>query len=861
MQLKDYQNRALTSLDGWLGKLDETRRASHDKAETLAAVGYSLSAEDANFPKHAWDELRRSDMLPGDQTRLSYVSRTTGSGEPIPHVCLKVPTGGGKTLLGAASVGRILMHAGNQTGLLLWIVPTKAIYDQTKATLWHKQHPYRQWLERACGGRVKVMEKDDRLTRYDVENYLCVMLLRLQATNRRKSKDFLRMFRNSGRYPGFFPEDDQHPLAQGEFREKHPHLEREDDRGGYPGPVKQSLANVFKLSRPIVILDEAHKAYGKRYATSAEFAGAINRMDPSIVVELSATPNHQISNVLVDIQGTDLQAEEMIKLPIQVETRGESVGWHETLQLAHQKLEDLGREAEALEYENGRYIRPIAVVRVERTGRNQRNGINIHAEDVRDQLISIGVSPATIRVKSSETDELGREDLVSEKLRSPVRWIITKDALKEGWDCPFAYILVLLDNTRAKTAITQMVGRVLRMPQVRLTGREALDRCYVICHNAEVRSTVNHVRSGLENEGMGDLSGFVRASETEVDMREISITRRQRFRGTQIFLPKVLHSDSAGGWRDLDYDRDILAEIDWGSLAIEDVQGINVSVSAGGSALVDVYGGESEVRDFDVVWGPEIDITYFARGMGFVIPNPWLATRLAQDAIDALVDNGVEMTKINASRARYSEQFRSILSSQIEERARNVFIGKFDGGDLRFDLEADSGNYEVDESYKRVVASREGPLTQHAQPVQRSLFEPMLESDFNALEERFAFYLDGRSAISWWHRVAANQRRGYFLRGWRRDRIFPDFVAMATDKGVSAPYYDQLLLFETKGAHLEHFQDTEYKQSVMTFLEKAYNGELTPKGSMTLNDGVPKGVFRLVFERGFEKALEGTLAG
>ena len=71
-----------------------------------------------------------------------------------------------------------------------------------------------------------------------------------------------------------------------------------------------------------MILDEAHKAYGRRYATSAEFAGAINRMDPSIVVELSATPNHQISNVLVDIQGTDLQSEEMIKLPIQVETRG-----------------------------------------------------------------------------------------------------------------------------------------------------------------------------------------------------------------------------------------------------------------------------------------------------------------------------------------------------------------------------------------------------------------------------------------------------------------------------------------------------------------------------------------------------------
>ena len=70
------------------------------------------------------------------------------------------------------------------------------------------------------------------------------------------------------------------------------------------GLVKQSLFNVFKMLRPVVVLDEAHKAYGasKREA-NVEFARSISRLDPRMVIELSATPNHGISNLLVDIDG------------------------------------------------------------------------------------------------------------------------------------------------------------------------------------------------------------------------------------------------------------------------------------------------------------------------------------------------------------------------------------------------------------------------------------------------------------------------------------------------------------------------------------------------------------------------------
>ena len=89
-----------------------------------------------------------------------------------------------------------------------------------------------------------------------------------------------------------------------------------DSEGGH---VKQSLFNVFKILRPTVVLDEAHKAYGaSRREANEEFARSINRLDPRMVIELSATPNRgtsNLSNLLVDIGGPDLKKEEMIKLP------------------------------------------------------------------------------------------------------------------------------------------------------------------------------------------------------------------------------------------------------------------------------------------------------------------------------------------------------------------------------------------------------------------------------------------------------------------------------------------------------------------------------------------------------------------
>ena len=328
MELKDYQANALDAFTRWWDALASAQAQSDTAIAALQNVpGYTVPGNIRNYPKAAWEQLKKAGGLPASVG--AYVDRTDEAGRPIPHVCFKVPTGGGKTLLAAATLERL--H--RQTGLVLWIMPTNAIYEQTKRDLKNKEHPYRQLLEIASGERVKLMEKDDPFNRADAASYLCVMLLSLSAAKRHRKREFLRMFRDSGRYPTFFPVSDD-PLGDGKLLRDCPDLDRTSENGA----VKHSLFNVFKMLRPVVVLDEAHKAYGARKPeANKEFARDISRLDPSMVIELSATPNKGISNLLVDISGPELKNAQMIKAPVQVTAYPTTV-WKVTLNEAADRL-------------------------------------------------------------------------------------------------------------------------------------------------------------------------------------------------------------------------------------------------------------------------------------------------------------------------------------------------------------------------------------------------------------------------------------------------------------------------------------------------------------------------------------------
>ena len=366
----------------------------------------------------------------------------------------------------------------------------------------------------------------------------------------RQTKETLRMFRDSGQFTSFFPIEDD-TTANEALLTQIRNLDCNDlsdygwQEGIAPGSVsvKQSLGNVLRLVRPVIIVDEGHKAYSD---TARDTLCGFN---PKFILELSATPNangKHHSNVLVNVSGQALKDEQMIKLPINLINEDKSE-WKRTLLLAHSKLSELDRDAQQVQNETGRYIRPIMLIRVERTGKDQRDSAFVHAEDAREYLMDkLGVNENEIRLKTSDKDELGDDDLLSDMC--PVKYIITKDALREGWDCPFAYVLTVLSKMTARTAITQMIGRVLRQPHARLTQKPSLDECYVYTFDQDVMNAVSGVKEGLEEEGMGDVANQVKASEANLPATVVNKEKlflRERFRSLpKVFLPRILHRDN-----------------------------------------------------------------------------------------------------------------------------------------------------------------------------------------------------------------------------------------------------------------------------------------------------------------------------
>ena len=214
-------------------------------------------------------------------------------------------------------------------------------------------------------------------------------------------------------------------------------------------------------------------------------------------------------------------------------------------------------------------------MQVERTGKEQREPQFIHSEQVREYLIShMGVASEAVKVKSSATDDIEGIDLMSEDCA--VEWIITKSALQEGWDCPFAYVLVSLSNTRSKLAMTQLVGRVLRQPFVTKTPHPELNESYVYCLRETASAVVGEVRRALANEGYeGDMASVRDASGDSDDASTKVATMRLEFRNQyrrpfegRIMLPQfcVRTNDV---YESLDYYLHLLNYVDASSFAYD----------------------------------------------------------------------------------------------------------------------------------------------------------------------------------------------------------------------------------------------------------------------------------------------------
>lgn len=832
MELKDYQVRVLDSLDGYLDEL-VTQRA---KAEKIIAANRleedpELLRPVPDYPAKTWAFLKDSHKLPPVRAEKPYSPRKDGAGRDVPSVCFKIPTAGGKTLLAAEAISHFFgKYLKSNTGLVLWIAPNEAIYTQTRKALTNRQHPYRQLLDRAAAGRVKILEKESRLDSRDIESNLCIILLMLQSANR-ETQETLRLFRDRGNVHGFFPREDDF-MAHAELLNEIPNLDVYGDPEIMGAIIKDSLGNVLRRVRPMVIVDEGQKAY------SMLAMKTLYGFNPCFVLELSATPkdrpkDHIFSNWLVDVRGTDLDKEGMVKLPINVEVKAGD-DWRNCVRESLDKLNTLQMAAERLQGETARYIRPIMLIQVERTGAEQKDSGFIHSEDVRDYLLQVGLKSEEIAVKTSEKNELNSPENID--LMSPscqVRAIITKQALQEGWDCPFAYILCSLSASRGEGAMTQLVGRILRQPDTVKTNTPVLDECYVYCLHGQTGEVIAAIKNGLETEGLADLAMQIRETTSEASAHSSvkrKIHRREGFRKLEIFLPTVSWCESNSS-RPLDYEQDILLELDWSSLNIgpllehlsPNVQVIGTQVFRISVADEGAIQNEAPTPIVDAV---SFDTVYATRVISDIIPNPFVARECVGRLLTGLTKKGFDDNRIGALSGYILEELRKHLLEERDRLAESRFFVLVGDSKIQFQLKTDRKNWSAPITLETALPFDAPQLIRSTDgsTVEKSLFSPVYQADYNTEEKEFACYVDQQAALTWWHRNVA-QAGHYFLQGWKKQKVYPDFL-LAMSASDSRP---RLMVLETKGDHLEGNKDTEYKKKLMQTLTTMFQADVGTK--------------------------------
>ena len=836
MELKDYQVKVIDSLSIYLEQLKRQIEAKSEFYQFQIVQGREAALpEESDYCNLAWDETKKHIAV----CTSNYSSRRDGVGRKIPNICFKVPTGGGKTLLACHAILRINQdYFTRNNGFILWVVPSETIYSQTLKQLRNKEHPYRQILDRASGGKVKILEKADMFNHYDLEDYLCVMLLMLQSGNR-QTKDTLRLFRDSGKFMSFFPAVDDYTCNLNLLKTV-PNLER-TGLADQAKPnvitgisIKHSLGNVLRLMRPIVIIDEGHRA------TTTLALDTINSFNPRFILELSATPKPS-SNILANVGGIELKQEQMIKLPINIFSY-ENTDWKSVLNHAFEQHVSLAKSADRLQANEGKYIRPIMLIKAEA---KRKESDYDQVTEIKQYLINnLGIREAEIRIKLSQKDEIGNEDLLNSLC--PVRYIITKDALKEGWDCSFAYLLVILSNTKGETSLTQFIGRVLRQPYAQATSTPQLNRCYVYCINTDVNIAVAGIKKGLEEEGLHDLHDQVQSPEQLGQINEqVIIKRKARFKGLSIFLP-TLNVIINGQLRNFDYNRDILSEVDWSKYKFtrktEHSGDIRSTFRHGvadyrlGQQLELIY----QKHITQDAYSPDYSLAIMTGQLMENIPNPWQAARII---------NTVICTQISRlTTAHIVEEIKTDAKKWFMSESEKIFKEKVERNQIVIKLIASEYNRKFNWQMPEELMLTEG---KELIAFDKNLFEPQFRSWFNDFEYKVAGYINNTSAIKWWHRLATKGSE-YYIQGWQRDKLYPDFLlAFESNNRIT-----KLKFLETKGEHLKGNDKTEYIRKLFDFLTHHINKPLNNVGQFQLVNDNLEIDFNLIMQDQLETDLK-----
>ena len=726
----------------------------------------------------------------------------------LPYICLRVPTGGGKTVLACHSIHIVLEEFLRQErGLVLWLVPTNTIKDQTLTALRNRKHPYRQVLDATLEGKVTAMDLTEALSLQravlDGETVVIVSTLaalRVQDTEGRK------VYEASGSLMAHFDGLTGNVLGS---------LEK------YEGTDKvvPSLANVLKLRRPLIVVDEAHNA-----RTELSF-DTLERFNPSCIVEFTATPRvgNNGSNVLYQVSAAELKAESMVKLPIQVQLAGI---WTDAIAAAITMQAKLETDAAQEEVQTGRYLRPIVLLQ------GQPKHQELTVEVVKQRLLDSGVPPDHIAIETGTVQELGDRNLFAPDC--PVRYIITVDKLREGWDCSFAYILCSVREMGSGTAIEQILGRVLRMPEAERKQTDSLNTAYAFVTSQNFRGVAETLTGALVANGFTKYEAQREIEQGELDLgglfspQQVSGTRSPSERGEPFSVPQLaLLTDGElepidedtflrSGWTLSGYSA-ALSEQEFPSQVGTENYVLDVNAQGAASVQQSEAAFVTELQR-QLAWLAPQDISSAAELSVWLdrhIPHPDLtqmqASLFLYRLVDGLVtDRGLTLQQLSRERLR----LRDAAERKIKEHRKVATLHAsqqllFDAPPVELQVSAECVFTFRPDEYPA------NPLYQGAYKFQKH-FYPIL-GDMNGEEVECARVLDMLPNVKFWVRNLERRTSSSFWFQTSTDKFYPDFVAMLED--------GRILALEYKGEDRITNDDTKEKRKLGELWAARSNGQ------------------------------------
>lgn len=744
--LKAYQQRTLDELKEFL--IDTNKLVSGSRLEPEKALKLTFSLKNESEPYKSVTEIVNT-----------------------PYLCIKIPTGGGKTLVASHSLSIIFdnyLQDKNGKGLVLWFVPSDTIREQTLKNLQDRQHPYREVIDEKFGKSVKVLTLEEALSiqKSDLQNNLCIVVASLQAF-RRTDKQWLKVFQNNGALLSHF----ENLVEDADF------LDKDEDK-----EVVYSLGNVIKMNNPLVILDEGHNVQ-----TTLSF-DMLRSLNPSFILEYTATPRSE-SNVLIKVQASELKAEKMVKIPIYLSNVSQ---WQEAIRDGVEQRSKLETLANKEKRETKEYIRPIALLQAEQ---EKEDDEKTYVGKVKAFLLQeLKVPEDEIAIKTAKNNEIASINLLSSKCK--IRYIITVNALKEGWDCPFAYVLISVSNIGSKIAVEQTMGRVLRLPNAAEKKNLDLNYSFIYTSSESFSKASSAVINGLEANGYSRADLRENKGKVVVEKTEFG----QFIPDKDIRIPYIGIKSKKDA---LSFTRDLVGE----TFKIYEFYKpfeINFHDDQNQRVKIDI---DKENGLYRVTQGKLVILLY---PEDFTIEEicGWLKrnirhTVISSDEMNQYIDKVVrglskthKLEELCLNRFRLRERIQEEIQTIISTYAKEQFEKLLSKGEI----DTKTVFYTPEKTINIGRLS-----TEH---FSKHLFERA--GYMNGEETDFAMRLDVLENIAWWYRN--REKEDFYLQGSRSGKFYPDFIV----KTKSGEY----ILAEYKGEDRLSNDDTSYKEELGKLWER-----------------------------------------